>query len=325
MAPTLSSAQIWRRTKMRNRSCCFASPAVMPITTRCLLKLCRNASGGLVELADLLADAGVLGDAGRRASLQVEPPREGSLELPVLTGLTDPQTVALFSFFFGTSVAGVLRNSFSILMRLARGNYASAEPPANGWVVVHFDGSPDEVVPEGLWEQFRSRPRRSHSALRRMLSALESDANELEVRSGDPGQSLDEVRASSSAVVATRADFEAALDYEPDAEADAPERSFKASASVEGARFEAGGSWWIKVDGYPVRKAKMLDAEFQELVDRGSVSVGRGTRLDITIYEQLVQQEGRIARKWKITSVNDYPGREHHDGSPSTEGRGPTS
>lgn len=275
---------------------------------------------GFVELSELLTDAGFFGGGDTRATLRVEPPREGSFEIPLWAGLQSMDYALWEVMLGGTGVAGVLGLGYNLIRNVVIDGVASVEPFDDAHVTVTFRSGNPQVITKRAWDLLQGRPRRTRRALRAILAALGEDATRLDMTAGNPGQDAADLHDLDPVATADRSDYRAAADADEGADDDPDESVFTATGGVVIADFRTAGRWRIQIPGHPERTATMLDSNFQQLLDRHEVSLGKGDSLNMTIHEVMVPQEGRIRRKWSIIKVNDYPGRGIHDEPPSPEG-----
>lgn len=287
---------------------------------------------GLVDLAKVLESEGALG-RNAKSELLVDPVRPGSLIVDIWAAVTSGQpdlwgSLDLWGAVVDGGVAGFIGLAIETGRRMFRDEVDDFDYLDNGNVKLTFRHGPPTEVPSGVWDALNRNRSKTRRALRRLMSTMDKSdsggADVLEVRTGAPGASSEDVSTGPARITMTQRDYEAVEDPDDDDSSLPDPTEFTVDVAVDVVDFREQGDWRIRLRGESGRKATMADTAFQSQLDRGELAISKDDVLNVTIEEQIVPREQRIRRDWRIIRVNEVKGRRRDDNPDAPQDRATT-
>lgn len=279
---------------------------------------------GLNELTGIMQKGGLF-ESVASPDVMVRPVKEGSFLLDVsllVNAVSDPSAVeAAMSgaatvarelsdpATFGAGVYGAVQlakngrtlvDTINVLVNRATNSVVGIQESNEEFTTVQWaDGTVDQIAAP-IWREFNSSSTRTKRSLKKILNALGSNQERLEVRLGNANQSSEEIEAGPAAIVVNREEYRQVATIPDDIEE--TEDYFETEATADIIDFTGENKWRITTSGKETRSVSLEDYAFLEKVNKG-LTIGKSDIFNFKIKEDKTVKNGRTTRNWTIVEV----------------------
>lgn len=282
---------------------------------------------GLVQFTSELAKSGEFGD-GPAPRIRIRAPKEGSFVLEAIVWVQEnPIATTGLAAFTGAAAAAAGKSVVDAIgagIRSLRGQRpVDFDYLENGDVKVKWPDNSVSQVRRETWEKLQQMKRPTRSALSKLLTPLNTDADTLEVRDASVDATTDEILSTPAEAVAIRTDYLTAIQEAEETYEN--ERIFETEAVLRTIDFDNTAKWRVKTTHEGTRTATIEDVQFLRGLDRGD-AIHKNDIFWLKVKENTIKEPGKNARtEWAVIEVRrtrrgDTDGDAHDvDSAPSTD------
>lgn len=279
---------------------------------------------GLNELTGIMQKSGLF-DSVASPDVMIRPVREGSFLLDVsllvnevsdplaieaaMSGaeamvkeLSDPVAIAAGAIGLVQLAKNgqALVETMNVLINRANNAVIDIEESNTEFTIVRWaDGTVDQIAAP-IWREFSSSSTRTKRSLKKILNALGSNQDRLEVRLGNANQTSEEIEAGPVAIIVDRETYRHVATI-PD-EIEESEDYFETEATAEIIDFTGENKWRITTSSKETRSVSLEDYAFLQKVNEG-LTIGKSDIFNFKIKENKTVKNGRTTRNWTIVEV----------------------